>query len=1426
MVDRAASLLEPQELKAIYRELGKTYGEVLEQPYDAAEAWRNLLEVDRTDFEAMDELEKSYRAEERWPDVVGVKMQRAEALQDPAEKIRELLEVTEIWKKQVSDYNQATPAFERVLTVDPRHELAFNELEKLHSQANRWEPLIEMYLNRLEVTDEVTDKSDLLRRIAKVFEQHLEDANQAFDALVNAFSEDFSDDETSAYLERMAQATGRWGELINTANTWLQEQEEPRNKIMLCLRLGKWYGEDLGHPEYAQPYYAQVMQLDPNNVKVIRQMANIYRIGANWQKMGETLTRALDIAVANDDRRAILYDLGDLLEKQMGQPEQGVSFYKRSLEVDPLYLPALEALERIHTERGETNDLLKILASKVKALEDNEEIVATNLRMGELFEQKMQDFDRAAQAYRDVLEVDASNLPALRGLERVYALLHRWSDLVEVLERQLDVVETERGRVDVLLKLANIQEEQFLKADVAAQRLEQALEVDPTEKRAYDALERCYRRLKQWLDLVNTYERHISEATQEPEEKVKLYGQIALVYAEEIGETEQAITAYQNITDIEDTNVEAHDALAKLYDKQGDAAASIESMTRVADLTTDGAQRVEMYYRIGQALEEKLGDRTQAQERFEMVLDLNPAHLPTLAALRTIAVDEADWDRAAMYLEQEQQHTEQPRARAKLLVELGRVRDEMLHEHELAIQAYELAIQADDDSEEAALPLVEEYMKQERWKDAEPLAEMLVKKSKGRERHEQQMLFKLLGKVHASLANDEKALKAYQSAHQLDVTDQETIRGIAEVSYRLKDWASSLTNYQKVLTSLGEEEVEQRTEVYFRLGCIKREQSQTKQAINNFEKALALNGEHRPTLQALVDIYSTGGDWKQVAAYKRQILDSVFDEEERYTLLCEIGDVWADKDKNTKKAIEAFEEALDYKPQNHVLLHKLLQLYQAAGDWQKMVDTVQSIADMEKVPEKKARYFYTMAQLYRDKIEDYDRSVELFNEALDLNSNLLEAFERINKILTQEKNWKQLERNYRKMIHRIAGKGKTDLEFTLWHQLGLIYRDRLQEVDPSLEAFKMAATLRPEDITERQILSELFEARERFDEAIKEQRFILEVDPLRIDPYRALYRLYLHKQSYDEAWCVAAAMAFMRKIGDEENRFFEDYRPQGMLQVRGRLGNEQWVKHLFHADENLYVSKIFEMITPAALQAKIAQLRVQNKLPVLNKKFKQDPATSTVTFAKTFGWAAQVLSVAIPELYVRNDVPGSVVAVPAIPPASVAGQTVLSGFTPQELAFICAKHLTSYRGEHYIRTLFPTQAELTIMLFAGVMIAAPNTPMPADIARQVQTTAQELAKYMEPIQMEGLRTVVKRFIEEGAKANIRRWSQAVELTSCRAGLLVCGDMEIAKKIISAEPTTPGDLSAADKMKELLVFSVSEHYSALRKALGVAIATGQ
>ena len=179
---------------------------------------------------------------------------------------------------------------------------------------------------------------------------------------------------------------------------------------------------------------------------------------------------------------------------------------------------------------------------------------------------------------------------------------------------------------------------------------------------------------------------------------------------------------------------------------------------------------------------------------------------------------------------------------------------------------------------------------------------------------------------------------------------------------------------------------------------------------------------------------------------------------------------------------------------------------QAAQQWERMNDTLQRIADLETNPERKSKYFFTMAQIYRDHLQDPERAVDLFNSALDLNPAYLEAFERINKILTAQKDFKQLERAYRKMLHRLTSfqrdevgtQKKVDVLYSLWHALGLIYRDRLLEKPKAIEAFKFASGLRPNDATEHLILSELYDDAGQLDEAASEYQAILKIDPMQV----------------------------------------------------------------------------------------------------------------------------------------------------------------------------------------------------------------------------------------------------------------------------------------------------------------------------------------
>jgi tetratricopeptide (TPR) repeat protein len=1417
VIEVGSATLDDATLEAVYVELGTLFDKTLNQPADAIDAFGKALELNPRNFDTLDALERIHSEQGNWEEAIAIKERRVLALEEPAAQIAELLAIAAAWEEKVGDKDRGTSAYQRILDLDPLHAQAFAALEALHREAGRAEDLIALYIARVEATGDNAERVDLLRRAAAVYERDLDDRNNAFETLQLAWSADYTDETTALELERLAGLTQRWNELLTSANAALAEVTDRDLKIAICLRCAKWYGTELKHPEYAIPYYQQILALDPANLPAMRQMAGLYRTTQQWPTLAQVLGRLVEMTADPAEKQAVYVQMGELAENQLGQAALAMDYFEKALAQPANDAGALESLESIFRARQQWGELLQVLRRKLELATDPEEQVRERLKIAEVFEDRLQDPDEAIATYRQVVDADPRNIHGLKGLERLYTLKERWQELLGVLEGQLEVVETERERIAILTRLAGMWEELFVKADKAAERLEQILEIDPNHEPSLRALARLYRQMQRWDDLVSTLERHVA-ATPERREKVELFRAIGDVWATEKGDIDRAIDAYLELIAIDEGDVRALDALARLYERRGDHAQALDMMEQLSRRLSDPQQLVDLRYRMGRLYDEKLGDRATAIEKYEAAIDVEPGHLPSLEAMRKIHLDNGDWLSAAKVLEQETQYTQNARQNAKLHVELGRLYAERLDEPSRAVKAFETAHQLDPDNEDAAMPLAEEYVRQERYADALPLVDMLVKRANKRPQEEQHKLWFQYGTAAAATGDDEKALKGFANAHQLDPHHLPSLQGLAAAHYRLKDWEKAFKFYQMILVhhrdSLERDAV---TDTFYRLGVIKREQNERRKALNMFDKALEENSLHRPTLEAVVALYAEGNEWEQVIHFKKQLLE-VASESEQFKLLDEIGDLWKDKLKNAQKAIASWEDALVLQPKNHVVLHKLLGAFQEQKMWDRAIEVIDRIAEIDGRPTAKAKYAYTVGVIYRDELKNAEQAVAKFDEALDLDPTQLKPFEAINKIWTTQKDWRQLERAFRKMIKRVVGKGNVDLEWNLWHNLGIIYRDRLQKFESAAEAFKMASNLKPEDRSGHQILAELYAlVPSRIGDAIEEHQWLLRDDPFRVDSYRALYKLYFDARAYDKAWCVASTLTFLKKADAEQTQFVEQYKNRGIIRPSSRLDNERFVKDLFHPDADLFIGKLFETITPAVLALKAQP----DKNLGLVKKEQVDFATTTVTFAKTFQFVSQVLSLPLPRLFLKPNQPGGLLHAPADPVASVSGSALLSGFNPQDLTFIIAHHLAYYRGEHYLMKLLPTQNELKVALVSALRLVglAPASP-------EIDASAANLQARMQPVQLEALRVVAKRFVEAGGRSDIKRWMQAVELTACRAGFLVCNDMEIAARMINSLPAAgPQDLPPKEKITELVLFSVSEQYFRLREALGITINIG-
>src|SRR6185369_11407474 len=201
------------------------------------------------------------------------------------------------------------------------------------------------------------------------------------------------------------------------------------------------------------------------------------------------------------------------------------------------------------------------------------------------------------------------------------------------------------------------------------------------------------------------------------------------------------------------------------------------------------------------------------------------------------------------------------------------------------------------------------------------------------------------------------------------------------------------------------------------------------------------------------------------------------------------------------------------------------------------------LADLEQ-GKMRAKYLVAAGNIANYELHSTDEAVELYNTALDHDPDDLKAFERIDKIMTAKKDWKNQERNYRKMIKRLGQDpepGKKQTVVALWHALGEIYRSRLKDFKAATAAFEVCVSLDPDAVARHQILAELYQLSgpEAYDKAVKELRHLVKVTPdfgQMAVHMKTLRRLFMEMRQYDRAWCVTAALAFLRKADPEEQQ--------------------------------------------------------------------------------------------------------------------------------------------------------------------------------------------------------------------------------------------------------------------------------------------------
>jgi tetratricopeptide (TPR) repeat protein len=280
-LERAVRLAKSgPEMAELYYRLGRMeserLGEAAAEPY-----YERALEVDPTNVEVAEALEKRARARGDFRRVAALLAVRAERMQalDPQKQKELLLELGRLYVNELKSPDNALPVLERAYRLSPEDLQVIEPLAELYYSAGRLKEALPLYRAMVERSGKGRRSKDLGRihyRLGSIAEKQ-NDFGKALEQYNAAYGIDAGHLPTLIALGRLYMGQADWEKARRIYRSMLLQNLDPQvgvTRADVYLHLGEIH-EKLGEGPKAVGMYERGLELDPNHQGLLNAMGRV-----------------------------------------------------------------------------------------------------------------------------------------------------------------------------------------------------------------------------------------------------------------------------------------------------------------------------------------------------------------------------------------------------------------------------------------------------------------------------------------------------------------------------------------------------------------------------------------------------------------------------------------------------------------------------------------------------------------------------------------------------------------------------------------------------------------------------------------------------------------------------------------------------------------------------------------------------------------------------------------------------------------------------------------------------------------------------------------------------------------------------------------------------------------------------------------------
>lgn len=1269
-----------------------------------------------------------------------------------------------------------------------------------------------------------------------------------------------------AALGRIYAAAGDWDQLLATFIAERKAAVDHVERAQRCFKAAEVMEERLGRPAGAIELYAEALTLDPSLLAAHQALERLYESEARYPELAALLEADLQATRDREERISILFRLARLHEDRLGDLGAASRACQRILELAPDHAAALRELAGLHERAGRFGDLVTVHERLVELTADARKAIALLQRTAEVQEEQLGDEAAAAATYKRILALDATYLPALRGLGRLHGRAGRFDELVAMFRAEAEASPSTEIAADLFFRMGEALERRLDRPGEAVAAYRKSLALAASHGGALRGLARLHRRDEDWESLIDVL-RTEAAAQASVERRAALLAEVADLCEKRLSDPDRAAEVHEEVLRELPGFAPSLRALDRVLSARG-------RWSELARLLAAGAQRaqgpaqVELLLRVAGLRLDRLGDPAGAEQACRAALAESPADPAALLLLARCGAPRAEAREglAARLAE--------PAAAAQLLV--GAARDRLSHGEDPG-PAVRRAGQLTP-SCPATAPLVEEELR--RSGSPADLAAHLAARCEAAVDPEAKAPLALRAAEAWEEAGDlERALTACRDSLRLSPGTLPALETLRRLHVRAEAWRDARDALRQQADALRHPSAA--AAAYAEAGEIALTRlGDPAGAADDWRRGLARDPRDRALGERLAALLQASGDagslcelrevqaaaeldlaasaaaWSDAARLALELGDREralrdlersltaqpgcapalllrgrvlrelgrHEEAARELLAClklgdgdgvaapahlELAALYQGPLGDAPRAMSHLNAALAASPENEIALARLARLHSEARNWPGAADALRRLVVLPGVAPAALRdHLLELASVREVGFADPVAAAELCERALQVAPSDAAAQERMARLRGRGGGVPGVV----SALQAATAAAPSGPERARAHvRAARVLSEILDDKPRAVEELRRALEVDPGDAQARSVLAGLYAATDPA-LAVEEHRRFLTEDPARIESWRALYGIFRSVKANDRAFVAAGVLRFLGAADpDEVGAFYARNAPQVPSGTPQRLAPSEWLA-LRHPLDRGPLSDLLSLVGNVLWS--VADLRPPHR---------ERPKTPHPLSSLAMELCGNLGLDPFPLRRAGDD--DQLEVEPGQPPTVRVGAELLRRCSVPEQRFLVARAAARVRAQSGVaQHVSPSQlGELVAAAVRQVVPGFDGTGRPADVL--VKKVGRAIPRKWRKALEERARAVAR-----AGPLDIAAWQASLAATADRVGLLLSTDVPAALAAVLRQGTpaaaSPADVAAAvrarEDLRQLLLFAGSDEHFRLRQRLKLAV----